>query len=156
MAARCRRNVGGFLAELVLRVPDACNVNDRSDGGGSDGSPEPTGCVLPSRTLPFDLSRTFTGWIAPACGWRSYSITSSASASSAGGTSSRNASDEVIEIRWQSAKLPGLLLALKQAALYRSWATTISAVGAVSATVPVTGNNACADTKFARHAPHLI
>ena len=24
------------------------------------------------------LGRTFTGWIAPACGWRTYSITSSA------------------------------------------------------------------------------
>ena len=28
------------------------------------------------------LGRTFTGWIAPACGWRTYSITSSARASS--------------------------------------------------------------------------
>jgi hypothetical protein len=26
------------------------------------------------------LGRTSTGWIAPACGWRTYSITSSASA----------------------------------------------------------------------------
>jgi hypothetical protein len=33
------------------------------------------------------LDRTFTGWIAPACGWRTYSITSSARASSVGGTS---------------------------------------------------------------------
>ena len=33
------------------------------------------------------LGRTFTGWIAPACGWRTYSITSSARASSVGGTS---------------------------------------------------------------------
>src|SRR5947209_15697200 len=33
------------------------------------------------------LDRTFTGWIAPACGWRTYSITSSARASSIGGTS---------------------------------------------------------------------
>ena len=32
------------------------------------------------------LGRTFTGWIAPACGWRTYSITSSARASSVGGT----------------------------------------------------------------------
>src|SRR6266540_1842715 len=34
------------------------------------------------------LDRTFTGWIAPACGWRTYSITSSARASSIGGISS--------------------------------------------------------------------
>ena len=33
------------------------------------------------------LGRTFTGWIAPACGWRTHSITSSARASSVGGTS---------------------------------------------------------------------
>src|SRR5207244_801892 len=33
------------------------------------------------------LDRTFTGWIAPACGWRTYSITSSARASTVGGTS---------------------------------------------------------------------
>src|SRR5262249_28071167 len=33
------------------------------------------------------LGRTFTGWIAPACGWRTPSITSSARASSCGGTS---------------------------------------------------------------------
>jgi hypothetical protein len=32
------------------------------------------------------LGRTCTGWIAPACGWRTYSITSSARASSEGGT----------------------------------------------------------------------
>src|SRR5436305_10327036 len=31
------------------------------------------------------LGRTSTGWIAPACGWRTYSITSSARARSAGG-----------------------------------------------------------------------
>jgi hypothetical protein len=31
------------------------------------------------------LGRTFTGWIAPACGWRTYSITSSATASTPGG-----------------------------------------------------------------------
>jgi hypothetical protein len=31
------------------------------------------------------LGRTSTGWIAPACGWRTYSITSSARASSDGG-----------------------------------------------------------------------
>lgn len=31
------------------------------------------------------LGRTCTGWIAPACGWRIYSITSSARASSVGG-----------------------------------------------------------------------
>jgi hypothetical protein len=34
---------------------------------------------LPSRMLPLYLGRTFTGWIAPAFGWRTYSITSSAS-----------------------------------------------------------------------------
>src|SRR6516225_11085072 len=33
------------------------------------------------------LGRTCTGWIAPACGWRTYSITSSTTASSDGGTS---------------------------------------------------------------------
>jgi hypothetical protein len=32
------------------------------------------------------LGRTSTGWIAPACGWRTYSITLSARASSMGGT----------------------------------------------------------------------
>src|SRR5207248_6956874 len=32
------------------------------------------------------LGRTFTGWIAPACGWRTYSITLSARPSSEGGT----------------------------------------------------------------------
>ena len=31
------------------------------------------------RTLLLDLGRTFTGWIAPAFGWRTYSIISSAS-----------------------------------------------------------------------------
>jgi hypothetical protein len=30
------------------------------------------------------LDRTFTGWIAPACGWRTYSITSSARANTTG------------------------------------------------------------------------
>src|SRR5262249_39112562 len=34
------------------------------------------------------LGRTFTGWIAPACGWRTHSITSSVRASSVAGTSS--------------------------------------------------------------------
>src|SRR5262245_52318382 len=34
------------------------------------------------------LGRTFTGWIAPACGWRTYSISSSARASKDWGTSS--------------------------------------------------------------------
>src|SRR5215211_297736 len=33
------------------------------------------------------LGRTFTGWITPACGWRTYSITSSARARRVGGTS---------------------------------------------------------------------
>ena len=33
------------------------------------------------------LGRTFTGWIAPAYGWRTYSITSSASASTFAGKS---------------------------------------------------------------------
>src|SRR6516165_40424 len=33
------------------------------------------------------LGRTFTGWIAPACGWRTYSITSSALASTDAGRS---------------------------------------------------------------------
>src|SRR5204863_9850222 len=37
------------------------------------------------------LGRTFTGWIAPACGWRTYSITSSAVASSDDGTVRPNA-----------------------------------------------------------------
>jgi hypothetical protein len=37
------------------------------------------------------LGRTFTGWIAPACGWRTYSITSSARASSDDGTVSPSA-----------------------------------------------------------------
>src|SRR5438477_6322402 len=32
------------------------------------------------------LGRTFTGWIAPACGWRTYSITSSARAINIDGT----------------------------------------------------------------------
>src|SRR5262249_54002045 len=32
------------------------------------------------------LGRTCTGWIAPACGWRTHSITSSARASGVGGT----------------------------------------------------------------------
>src|SRR5215216_5133810 len=32
------------------------------------------------------LGRTFTGWIAPACGWRTYSITSSAVLSRVDGT----------------------------------------------------------------------
>jgi len=52
------------------------------------------------------LGRTCTGWIAPACGWRTYSITSSARASSAGGTVSPSArldvvggSDPQLEIR---------------------------------------------------------
>src|SRR5262249_33715503 len=31
------------------------------------------------------LGRTFTGWIAPACGWRTHSITSSARASNLSG-----------------------------------------------------------------------
>jgi hypothetical protein len=31
------------------------------------------------------LGRTFTGWIAPACGWRTYSITSSARANNNSG-----------------------------------------------------------------------
>jgi hypothetical protein len=39
------------------------------------------------RTLLLNLGRTSTGWIAPACGWRTHSITSSARASSVGGTS---------------------------------------------------------------------
>src|SRR5262249_4440160 len=34
------------------------------------------------RTLLLNLGRTSTGWIAPACGWRTHSITSSAEASS--------------------------------------------------------------------------
>src|SRR6266568_3238608 len=33
------------------------------------------------------LGLTFTGWIAPACGWRTHSITSSARAMSVAGTS---------------------------------------------------------------------
>jgi hypothetical protein len=33
---------------------------------------------LPSRMLPLYLGRTSTGWIAPAFGWRTHSITSSA------------------------------------------------------------------------------
>jgi hypothetical protein len=40
--------------------------------------------------LPLYLGRTFTGWIAPAFGWRTYSITSSARASSIGVTGQRN------------------------------------------------------------------
>ena len=37
------------------------------------------------------LGRTSTGWIAPACGWRTYSITSSSWASIVGGTVKPNA-----------------------------------------------------------------
>jgi hypothetical protein len=37
------------------------------------------------------LDRTFIGWIAPACGWRTYSITSSALASSEAGIVSPSA-----------------------------------------------------------------
>ena len=50
-------------------------------------SPVATQHSLPSRTPTFNLDRTCTGWIAPACGWRTYSITSSALASRTGGTS---------------------------------------------------------------------
>jgi predicted DNA-binding protein (UPF0251 family) len=39
---------------------------------------------LPSRTLPLYLGRAFTGWIAPAFGWRTHSITSSARAKQRG------------------------------------------------------------------------
>src|SRR5215467_13340387 len=37
------------------------------------------------RTLLLNLGRTSTGWIAPACGWRTHSITSSAIASNVAG-----------------------------------------------------------------------
>src|SRR5262247_1158703 len=37
------------------------------------------------------LGRTYTGWIAPACGWRTHSITSSAVVSNEGGISSPSA-----------------------------------------------------------------
>ena len=40
------------------------------------------------------LGRTFTGWIAPACGWRTYSITSSACAGNAAHRLSRRAVPE--------------------------------------------------------------
>jgi hypothetical protein len=48
-------------------------------------SPVATQHSLPSRMLPLYLGRTFTGWIAPAFGWRTHSITSSARASSLSG-----------------------------------------------------------------------
>src|SRR5207249_5123793 len=42
------------------------------------------------------LGRTFTGWIAPACGWRTYSITSSARVTSVGGT----ARPSILAVTW--------------------------------------------------------
>jgi hypothetical protein len=42
-------------------------------------SPAATQHSLPSGR--YSLGRTFAGWIAPACGWRTYSITSSAAGS---------------------------------------------------------------------------
>jgi hypothetical protein len=48
------------------------------------------------------LGRTFTGWIAPACGWRTHSITSSARVSSVGGETEslrRDQVDDEIKLR---------------------------------------------------------
>src|SRR6516162_700820 len=47
------------------------------------------------------LGRTSTGWIAPACGWRTHSITSSARASKVGGTS-RPSAFAVVRLRTNS------------------------------------------------------
>jgi hypothetical protein len=49
-------------------------------------SPAVTQRSLLSGRYPY-LGRTSTGWIAPACGWRTHSITSSAGANTLGGTS---------------------------------------------------------------------
>jgi hypothetical protein len=54
------------------------------------------------RTLLLDLGRTFTGWIAPACGWRTYSITSSARESSVGGTSMRGCATQLSVFRYRN------------------------------------------------------
>ena len=66
------------------------------------------------------LGRTSTGWIAPACGWRTYSITSSARASSVGGTVEAERLgglevDDQLELGRRLHRQVGRLLALEDA-----------------------------------------
>ena len=61
------------------------------------------------------LDRTFTGWIAPACGWRTYSITSSAVICIVRGTARLSAFAALrLMTYWNDRKI-GWLLALEDA-----------------------------------------
>ena len=57
--------------QLLCTLRDRCRQRPRNTRYQADANPY--------------LGRTYTGWIAPACGWRTYSITSSARTSSASG-----------------------------------------------------------------------
>jgi len=58
--------------QLLCMLRDRCRQRPRNTRYQADANPY--------------LGRTYTGWIAPACGWRTYSITLSAAMSSVGGT----------------------------------------------------------------------
>src|SRR6266702_8132762 len=58
--------------QLLCTLRDHCRQGPRNTRYQADATPY--------------LDRSFTGWIAPACGWRTHSITSSARVSSVGGT----------------------------------------------------------------------
>jgi len=57
--------------QLLCTLRDRCRQRPRNTRYQADANPY--------------LGRTYTGWIAPACGWRTYWITSSAVASSVSG-----------------------------------------------------------------------
>ena len=58
--------------QLLCTLRDRCRQRPRNTRYQADANPY--------------LGRTYTGWIAPACGWRTYSITLSARATNAAGT----------------------------------------------------------------------
>src|SRR5439155_25836697 len=71
-----------FIISWLTPTPHATAVY-----ASCSASPPPHATLASRRLARPYLGRTFTGWIAPACGWRTHSITSSAIASIVGGIS---------------------------------------------------------------------
>jgi hypothetical protein len=82
---KATERAGAILAPRKRRPATWPNCRDRAPKGKlCDCRQRPRNTHYQAGATPY-LSRTFTGWIAPACGWRTHSITSSAHKRTEGG-----------------------------------------------------------------------